>query len=666
MSKIKQSPVKMNGKNGVIVHDILCADGPVDPVTGEPLIDPATGEPYPGKNDDMSNLIHDYLRVLRGNMNVKDDIYVPRYGVLSLLAMSTPIFIYDHPSFKKITNTAFTDGQNIFVDADFMRKLVEQEKATGGKKNGVIWVLLHELTHKLLMHTTRLKKFDPMIANIAEDLVINGKLATSFEKVEPVALLQEICVGMKKEDAAKYASMSEEMVAEMLWRAELKKKKKDKPKKSEDQQSGGGEGEDGEENENDDPSQDGKPSKKKGSKDKNGKGNGSGDPSDEQGEEEDPSNGGGGDKEEKEQPEDGDEEKNEGGGKKGQNKSKDKPSKDNGMSNGEGGDEEEDEKPQWSPIHHITQEELLDLLEENGLDSVTKALNLPQADDVEGIGKMKEKNKMNIVDAVHTAVAEAAQAEGLYPGNHLEDYAANLIGNLGKGKLSYKYIIRKYFQGDGSKLVYTDDEAGLPWYLDKKTMGVQPFYVGSSIPQQPDESVYVLIDSSGSTKGGTMRQEFLENALNVKRGLSSTGENARKVFIQSADTVLRGEPILITDANIEQYRKNGIPVYGDGGTSFAESLTQGLNQPIFKKENIKVVIYFTDCIDHVPQRKDFEEHINKGIKIVFICPPGLFNEQWNKELTWAEVYAMEEGTEVDLTKTEEQQTRNTRRNKMKV
>jgi hypothetical protein len=87
MSEIKKTPVKIGGKNGIIIHDSLCADGPVDPVTGETLIDPETGKPYPGKNDDMANLLHDYLRLIRGTVNLKDELYAPRYGVLSLIAM---------------------------------------------------------------------------------------------------------------------------------------------------------------------------------------------------------------------------------------------------------------------------------------------------------------------------------------------------------------------------------------------------------------------------------------------------------------------------------------------------------------------------------------------------------------------------------------------------
>ena len=261
MSQVYQKDVKIGGKNGIIIWDKLCADGPKDPKTNEPLIDPETGEDYPGPNDDMAELLHDYLVKIRGPMNLPTGGTVPRFGVLSLLAMKTPIFCYDHPRLKKIANTAFTDGRSIFVDADFMRKLVDQEKETGGKLSGMLFLLMHELMHKLFAHVGRLKNIPPKIANIAEDLVINGKLVKGFDTIKPVPLLYEVGVGMKPEEAEKYHSMSEEVVAEMLMRQEFqKKKKKEQEKKKQQQQKqkgGGGSGQpesgdgDGEENESD-------------------------------------------------------------------------------------------------------------------------------------------------------------------------------------------------------------------------------------------------------------------------------------------------------------------------------------------------------------------------------------------------------------------------------
>ena len=118
--------------------------------------------------------------------------------------------------------------------------------------------------HKLYYHVDRLQDVPPRIANIAEDLVINGKIIKGF-KMNPVKLLSEVGFGMKPDEAEKYHNMAEEVVAEMLLIEERKKKQKqdkqDKQDKQEQgqqgqkQQGGGGSGsesgEPGDEDEND-------------------------------------------------------------------------------------------------------------------------------------------------------------------------------------------------------------------------------------------------------------------------------------------------------------------------------------------------------------------------------------------------------------------------------
>ena len=606
MSELMRTPVKADGRKGIIVHDRLCSDGPVDPETGEPLIDPETGEPYEGPNDDMAALLHDYLLKLRSSVHIDRGRQVaPRFGVLSLVAMHTPIYVYDHPAFKKIANTAFTDGVHVFVDADFMRKLVIQEEETDGKKSGVLFLLLHELMHKLLSHVDRLRNFPPRIANIAEDLVINGKLIKGFEMVSPVKLMQEIGVGMKPSEAEKYHTMSEEVVAEMLLINERKKKQKEEDKKN------------------------GQSQKSDGSSGSSGQGGGEG-----------------GDEESNDAGEPGEENDSKSSKGNGNQKSKDKDSNEKGKGGSGEGDEEDEE---YSPIHHITPEELLDIIEKNGLsETVGAALDLPKKDDVEGVGKMKAQAKLNDVDAVQTALSQAARANGQYPGQHIAEHASSVIGDLGKGKLTWKLGARKVIQGDGQKLGYTDDEADITWLLDKGTMGIDPFYSGALVPQENDETILGIIDTSGSTGGGNMRKEFLQEVLGLKQGLSGS-DQARKVILFSGDSVLRGEPLEITANNVNKIKHEGVPIFGDGGTDFLSCLNQALELPVMKKEKIKVILYFTDCCDRPPSRADFEEHLNKDIKFVFFTTPGMWNEKWNQSVSsWAEVYCIEEGGEVNL------------------
>lgn len=616
MSELRRTPVKIGGRKGIYIHDKLCSDGPVDEVTGQPLIDPATGKPYRGPNDDMADLIHEYLVKIRADMNLSGNISqtVPRFGVLSLIARNTPIYVYDHPAFKEIANTAFTDGINVFIDADFMRKLWQQEIDSDGKYSGVIFLVMHELMHKLYYHVDRLKKFPPRIANIAEDMVINGKLVKGFTMLKPVKLLAEIGHGMKSEEADKYFSMAEEVVAEMLLIQERKKKQKQQQDK---QKQKGGAG-------NQQGSGSGSPG-------------GEGDDSDEDDEDQDQNN----NNQDQEQ-----EEKN-GKGKSNQSD-----------------DMEAEEDEEYSPIHHITPEELLKVIEKNGLKGVAEALDLPKSDDVEGIAKKKAEAKMQTVDAVQRAISEAARCDGKYPGGHIAEEAAELIGGLEKGKINWKLAIKKHIMGDGQKLYHSDDEAAITWLLDEETTGVAPFYSGASIPQAPDETVLVLVDTSGSTSGGNMRKEFLQEALGLKRGVSSASDAARKVIILSADTTIRGETLEITDYNVEKLRHEGVPIFGNGGTDFKRCLNEALDLPIMKKEKVKSVIYFTDCCDNPPTRADFEQHLEKGIKIVFVTTPGMWDEKWNHAVSdWAEVYCIEEGTVANLDK--EEINADTRRNNMR-
>jgi predicted metal-dependent peptidase len=627
MSELKKTPIKVGNKNGMLIHDKLCSDGPVDE-NGKPMIDPKTGEPYPGPNDDMADLMHEYLVKIRSLVNASGSFSktVPRFGVLSLIAMNTPIYVYDHPAFKKVTNTAFTDGIHVFVDADFMRKLVIQEEESDGRESGVIWMLLHELMHKLYYHVDRLKNFPPRIANIAEDMVINGKLIKGFNMIKPVKMMYEVGVGMKPEEADKYYSMAEEVVAEQLLIQDRKNKQKkedgnQKKKKNgsgdqSEQQNGSGQGQDSGQEDGQDQDGGSEPSGQKGKGQKNKKDSGgAGEP-------------------------DGQEKKS-----------------------GKGGTGEKDENgEEYSPIHHITPEELLDIIEENQLSgTVGKALGLPQKDDADGIGKMKTRAKLNDIDAVQTAISQAKSCNGQYPGQHIAESAAELIGDLDKGKIMWKLAIKKHIMGDGQRLSHTDDEANITWYLEKGTMGVDPWYSGSLIPHAPDETVLVLVDTSGSTSGGNMRKEFLQECLSLKRGLSGASDCARKVILLSADTVLRGEPIEITDANVEKLRNEGVPIFGNGGTDFKRCLDEALALPVMKKEKIKTVIYFTDCCDSPPSESDFEVHLNKGVKIVFVTTPGMWNETWNNSISgWSEVYCIEEGTEVNLDKNEI--SKDTRRN----
>lgn len=687
MKKQRVTKVKKNGILGTIVHDRLCADGPVDE-NGNFLIDPATGEPYPGANDDIVALIQykyvpfmcqlAYVKRKDENGRATDEtVALPRFGVLSLLAETTPIIVYDHPRFKQIANTAFTDGIHIFIDADFARKLKDQEIARN-TESGIVFLILHELMHKLYLHVERLKGYSPRLANIAEDFVINGKLVKGFD-LTPVPLLRETGVGMSMEEANKYSSLAEETVAEMLLlkerqkaeekKKEEEKKKKEEDKKKQDKKDQKDSGKDKDPNAQDpgdgeDPDENGQPEQGNGDKPgKNGQpgeGDGEGDDEDSDLESDGNSNGNGqGNGKGKGKGQSGGQG---GGGQPEADEDGDEDSDENGQGNGPG-----QEGDDYSPIHHITPEELSQILEEEGLsDTVGKALNIPKPSDVEGLGKKKEQSKMNITDAVQNALSGCRKEGGSYPGAHIAEEAAMLIDDLNDGKLTWKMALNEITFGSGMKETRSEEVPNDMFFLNDDALGpvelgLNQIYLPGRIPAQNNETVLCLVDSSGSTGMGNMRAEFIGEAVGMQDA-TRNNETAKEVIIWSADTELRGEPIVINRQNMKEHQNSGVKMFGNGGTDFARCLHNAVNHPMMAEKKITNVIYFTDCCDNPPRREDYAEFLDNGGKITWVTTPGMWQEAFNKGVEgWSTVYCIEEGTVVDLDRKVEET--NTRKNR---
>lgn len=80
----------------------------------------------------------------------------------SALALFAPIEIIS------TVPTAATDGRRLLFNPDFWQKLTAEERAG---------VLLHELLHAALLHVPRRGTRDPLLWNIAADIVVNGIVA---------------------------------------------------------------------------------------------------------------------------------------------------------------------------------------------------------------------------------------------------------------------------------------------------------------------------------------------------------------------------------------------------------------------------------------------------------------------------------------------------------
>jgi predicted metal-dependent peptidase len=88
------------------------------------------------------------------------------------LRMKSPFFatlaLFTRFQATQALPTAATDGQDIFVNQDFVRSLSSPQ---------VDGLLLHEVLHAALLHVVRRGQREPLLWNIAADIVVNGMIA---------------------------------------------------------------------------------------------------------------------------------------------------------------------------------------------------------------------------------------------------------------------------------------------------------------------------------------------------------------------------------------------------------------------------------------------------------------------------------------------------------
>lgn len=182
---------------------------------------------------DLENVI-DWMaseyNVKQGVRGQEQTYTVPRFGVYSTLLEKTPVFIYgDSRLVQRWGNTAFTDGIHIFICADFYRQIIADEDASNGKEKGVVPLVLHELGHILDEDCFRLRQYDRILANIAQDYLRNTTLRLEFPSLIFAKSLTENAVGFAPGDLEKYPYLSQEIVAEELY-AKAKKKEQEEEK----------------------------------------------------------------------------------------------------------------------------------------------------------------------------------------------------------------------------------------------------------------------------------------------------------------------------------------------------------------------------------------------------------------------------------------------------
>lgn len=558
-----------------------------------------------------------------------DGVLLPRYGVLSLLLRTTPCFIYGHPALKKLSKTAFTDGLHVFISEELFQNLYDEEVKSSGRQEGIVPLMLHELMHKLFNHTGRLLSFPPALANIATDLSINTRLREGFPDIDWVPTLKEGGLGFREGDREKYLGLSEESIARDLYQEFMaKQKKKQEGQKGNQKQSGNSQG--GQQQPGQQPGQQqgqsgqGSPGQQPGQQ----PGQGAGKPT--------PGNSQGGNQQGGQQPgQKGDEQSQGGGGQDGQ---------EDELSDVFGGDNDN---------HIVDLQDLIKTMEDAGLQSALDKLNLPASDDVEKIGQVKEDADMRRVEAVERAAADCARNGGKYPGSHIVDCAADVVRGFTRGKMTWRLLIQEALLGEGMRFRGSMEEPSSIYYVEEASiMAGTDVYLPVELPFKPQSTVLCLIDTSGSVNEVDLRA-FLSEIFELKTASNGFSDGASEVVILSADTVLRGEAIEVTDSNCDELMQKGVQMFGRGGTDLANSLHQAMNLDLMKDKNIRSVVYFTDLFDRPPTREALG--LKDDVTVVYIAAPSTHSQhvaEFAKAVAdYARVAEINEGAEVDLSET---------------
>src|SRR5581483_124681 len=90
-------------------------------------------------------------------------------SIILQLRMRSPFFatlaLFARMLLTETVPTAATDGRDIFLNIDFWNKLTPPER---------LGLLAHEVLHAALLHVVRRGTRDPLLWNIAADIVVNG------------------------------------------------------------------------------------------------------------------------------------------------------------------------------------------------------------------------------------------------------------------------------------------------------------------------------------------------------------------------------------------------------------------------------------------------------------------------------------------------------------
>lgn len=313
-----------------------------------------------------------------------------------------------------------------------------------------------------------------------------------------------------------------------------------------------------------------------------------------------------------------------------------------GQENGEGnGNDAKNDTGEQKPggefgLEHVsTIKDLVDALNEVGLSELVKRLGYPQ----DKIGQEKSENNesANVQADMNSYEQIKRQVGGA--GSHIDsfisetfkakenisihsDLDAVLTDSLGLGK---------------DDMMFYEDEPSEQFMHDPTLYGSQErVWEGTHIPVSPTDVLMVIIDTSGS-----MNEERLGFCLAAIKGSLSNIPGVEDVLLVEADTSVRNIQLTHKDdiENTEEFNLNGL-----GGTDIAPVMIEALiNAQQHTEGEVKAVLYLTDMECIIPGLEEMQKlFTDGGVRDIpptaFLVPPKCGNQRlFDQVADWASV-----------------------------
>lgn len=310
-----------------------------------------------------------------------------------------------------------------------------------------------------------------------------------------------------------------------------------------------------------------------------------------------------------------------------------------------------------SENHYIPPEDLKEIFERANAQNLSKALGY---DTPEKIEKMRRDTADNTENAVRKAASDMQKAGGSYPGAHMVNCAMRDLDLSKKPVLEVTQVIQKVLsqQAGRRKTSYDIMTPSIITSVRAADMGFGSSgdipYMGTHVPVKPKKNLVVgIIDTSGST--GAILERLAVEAVNIAK--RNRHDTAPEVMLVSADTVVRGKPVMINERNVEKLIKGGLSASGLGGTDFLAPLLGVVKATekggVLAGRKIDHILYFTDGECWLPPRDALPEKLPP---VLFLVPDTHYRQQFDKEVkdsSWSDVVFFPESqvTKLDLEKT---------------